>query len=325
MFCLCAYLVIRSGRLTPIVREYFRKTNDWEFRIDSIHDNRIQVYGMTPLPLHLQEFQASLRKHRPIRLEDVEALKSRLGDQVFTQLYVPDASNADEGCHLEMGHMIYIAARGLHSLLEQGWTEFETQGVFLQPFARYRTHYAESLGLDVGFPTRPWPIGLICYDTVNPGARQYEPTSDFWLALHSVPVIVAEVDSNSDGRDRIRMLVQGASLVRLVNKLLSELKQTQDFVLMAVYFRKDGAIFIYHLFQQSGPDMNIDNNVYDTVREISNTQTDHATLLHEMYNLCSQLTDGERLQLVSNKWQQIVNSGKSLDTLYTAKYIHWSQ
>ena len=104
-----------------------------------------------------------------------------------------------------------------------------------------------------------WPWGLVCYDETDNDGRQYNPKSDFFLALYYVPVIIAEVDSGDMGVDEARMLVQGASLVRLVNKIHRELESESDhswdFVLTALYLQSNGSIIVYRLFQD-GVDAN---------------------------------------------------------------------
>lgn len=56
------------------------------------------------------------------------------------------------------------------------------------------------------------------------------------------------------------MLTQGATLVRLVNKLLAEDGQNPDFVLMTIYLKSSGTFSIYFLFQVPGETNNFVRN-----------------------------------------------------------------
>ncbi len=74
--------------------------------------------------------------------------------------------------------------------------------------------------------------------------RRWTPVSDFSVSLNTIPHIIAEVCSDEVGRkDRRRMLVQGASVVRLVNCI----RDTKEFILLAIYFLKTEAVcyFLY--------------------------------------------------------------------------------
>ena len=76
----------------------------------------------------------------------------------------------------------------------------------------------------------------------------YELISDFFLALIGVPIIIVEVYSKSQAYNQNCMLVQESSLVQLANSLLVRKGKEPNFILMAIYFNKDG--FSHHLIYQ---------------------------------------------------------------------------
>ncbi len=78
---------------------------------------------------------------------------------------------------------------------------------------------------------------------------QYEPKSDFFAQIGGLLRVIVEVKSVSNEDDRKRMLAQGASVVRLVNKMLVKNGNKPDFILMAIYFDVDATFDRYLLFQ----------------------------------------------------------------------------
>lgn len=58
-----------------------------------------------------------------------------------------------------------------------------------------------------------------------------------------------EVNSKDNGDDRVRMLLQWACLVRLVNELLDEKNMKRDFIVMAFYFDQKSEFERYFLYQ----------------------------------------------------------------------------
>lgn len=92
-----------------------------------------------------------------------------------------------------------------------------------------------------------WPIVLpVSKPDAQPISYYYTPKSDFFLSLHNIPRVIAEVRSIGPDDDCARMLLQGASLVRLVN----ELSEKRSFVLMAFYFDNCMAFDRYLLYQK---------------------------------------------------------------------------
>jgi hypothetical protein len=88
--------------------------------------------------------------------------------------------------------------------------------------------------------------GLKLPVTIGKALYQYEPKSDFFLSLHDIPRVIVEVKSNGSEDDRARMLIQGASLVRLINGLTKK----RDFVLMAFYFDESPIFTRYLIYQR---------------------------------------------------------------------------
>jgi len=72
--------------------------------------------------------------------------------------------------------------------------------------------------------------------------------SNFFLALIGISIIIVEVCSKGQAYDQNYMLVQGSSLVQLANSLLVRKGKKSYFILMAIYFNKDG--FSHHLIYQ---------------------------------------------------------------------------
>lgn len=78
------------------------------------------------------------------------------------------------------------------------------------------------------------------------------------MAISGIPQIIVEVYSKTTDDDLSRMLTQGGSLVRLVNRLAGQAEQ--KFVLMALYSR-DKILFTQYLLFQQPQDKNV--RIYD--------------------------------------------------------------
>lgn len=96
-----------------------------------------------------------------------------------------------------------------------------------------------------------WDLKFPAHVVVENKSYHYSPKSDFFLAQHCIPRVIVEVKSQGTDDDRARMLLQGASLVRLVNSLT----KTRKFVLMAVYFDRND-VFDHYLIYQMEKDAN---------------------------------------------------------------------
>lgn len=80
--------------------------------------------------------------------------------------------------------------------------------------------------------------------------ERYAPQPGFSICVHEFPRLVMELCSDPLGHtDRYRMLVYGASLVRLANHILKEEGKAQDFVLVAIYMY-DTHVELHLLYQK---------------------------------------------------------------------------
>ncbi len=78
-----------------------------------------------------------------------------------------------------------------------------------------------------------WPISVIVKSGgEEPTYRRWTPLGDFSVSYYGIPRLVVEVCSDRyEIKDRHRMFVQGASVVRLVNHML----EGKTFILPSIY------------------------------------------------------------------------------------------
>lgn len=105
-----------------------------------------------------------------------------------------------------------------------------------------------------------WPFHLIihCKDVhpIRAQYRKFKPRSDFLISESLFPRLLVEVNSTAAKvwpLDLIRMLLQGAALVRFANEFLGDFKEKRDFVLIAIFVRDAGTATRYALFQTGSP------------------------------------------------------------------------
>lgn len=103
---------------------------------------------------------------------------------------------------------------------------------------------------------------LINAPTSEDGLRTYEPKSDFLLSKAGLPRLLVEVASKPAvgssldwptpvfPDDLVRMLLQGAAIVRFANNHVDEFKQGKNFVLVVAYIYKTGDARRFLLFQK---------------------------------------------------------------------------
>ena len=98
----------------------------------------------------------------------------------------------------------------------------------------------------------PWPFSLLI--EVNNRLHTYRPKNDFLLLKHGLPRLAVEVNStqNQPQVDRIRLMLQGASIVRFANTNLDAYKERKDFVFVAIYIDNKGEVERYLLYQDTG-------------------------------------------------------------------------
>lgn len=105
------------------------------------------------------------------------------------------------------------------------------------------------------FSGKPWDFFLMAdlgYPKEKPREmRRYEPHSDFHFDLDGLPYVILEVCSDKlRERDKTRMLVQAACLVRLGNSFSLE-ADACPFVVMAIYVGADLQATRYFLYQSN--------------------------------------------------------------------------
>lgn len=83
----------------------------------------------------------------------------------------------------------------------------------------------------------------------------FTPQSDFFLSFHLIVCFIAGVESTVSDKDEARMILQGASIVRMVNRQLSKAGHKQDFILMALYLNNSSHLTRYLLYQNQNHDV----------------------------------------------------------------------
>jgi hypothetical protein len=82
--------------------------------------------------------------------------------------------------------------------------------------------------------------------------RKYRPYSHFLISKASIPRLLIQVNSTETEccpEEEVRMLLQGAAVVRFANTFLEDYNQHQTFVLVAIYLKTDGTASHYTLFE----------------------------------------------------------------------------
>jgi hypothetical protein len=98
-----------------------------------------------------------------------------------------------------------------------------------------------------------WPFRLIVKVPDDSAYYTYQPKSDLLVLKSLLPRLLVEAHSTTSDhtpQDRYRMLLQGASIVRLANKVLRAFSQNKDFVLVAIYVGDDAKADRHVLFQE---------------------------------------------------------------------------
>jgi len=105
-----------------------------------------------------------------------------------------------------------------------------------------------------------WPFYLITKcRAVRPLSAQYrklKPRSDFIVLKSGLPRLLVEVNSTTVRDwppDHVRVLLQGAAIVRFANTFLDEFKEKRDFVLIAIFIRDAGTATRHALYQRGNP------------------------------------------------------------------------
>jgi hypothetical protein len=74
----------------------------------------------------------------------------------------------------------------------------------------------------------------------------YTPRSDYLFSVNTCPLVLIENESQANGSDRIRMLLQAGLLVRVVNRVGPG---NQSFVVMCLYLRRQSTAERYFVYQ----------------------------------------------------------------------------
>ncbi len=84
------------------------------------------------------------------------------------------------------------------------------------------------------FSNRSWPVNL---RVKSQKPELYTPHSDFSIVMNEFPVLILEVESDTNRTDQRRMLLQAACLVRLGNALIKN--KDPNFFIKAIYINSD--------------------------------------------------------------------------------------
>ncbi|CAA7269083.1 unnamed protein product [Cyclocybe aegerita] len=137
-----------------------------------------------------------------------------------------------------------------------------------------------------GYAYDPWPFKLLT--KVRNEHYSYRPRSDFYFAYANLPRFLAEVQSEEDKSDRIRMFLQAAVVVRFANSRLEQYKEKRDFFVVTAYIDKKGSLE-RRVFYQDPKSSNTENTVKYTRRLWYHLtkKEDILSFLCELYNLAS--------------------------------------
>ncbi|KIY48276.1 hypothetical protein FISHEDRAFT_73840 [Fistulina hepatica ATCC 64428] len=260
---------------------------------------------------HLKKHHEDLQKKRAIHIDSKDRLTHALGD-CFKELYDSNKTDESVSCELEMLHMLLVAQGQNDKLLGKGWKAFDAHAIFFTHFARYCRVSLPKLSPSFGFGSAEWPLRLVLYDKNCP--VQYSPKNDFFATLQNIPRIMVEVQKSSFSRqDQECMLAQGASLVRLANKILAENGGQRNFILMAIYSNVGTTFDRYLLHQEAEKDQEYGEMVYCFKESFLNNRKDRARLTQQMYNLASMMReDADRFRKLRDTLDIISLSAKDL-------------
>src|SRR5712672_804192 len=86
----------------------------------------------------------------------------------------------------------------------------------------------------------------------NDRLRKYHSHSDFLISKFNLPRMLVRVDSTPRRQwptDLIRLLLEGATIVRFANTFLEAFRHARNFILCAVFIWDNGSAIRYTLFQ----------------------------------------------------------------------------
>jgi hypothetical protein len=91
----------------------------------------------------------------------------------------------------------------------------------------------------------------------DPEVCTYQPCSDFLIQKSSLLRLAIEVNSTASDRppkDQHRLMIQGASIVKLANTSLGAYKEKKSFIFVAIYIHNTGLTDRYLLYQKRESD-----------------------------------------------------------------------
>jgi hypothetical protein len=101
---------------------------------------------------------------------------------------------------------------------------------------------------DACFSCTDWPLKLLVHVHSENKNYSYTPRSDFHLSVDGLPYLIVEVQSEQNGSDRYRMLLQAACLARLGNGLNPNKDNAFPFIVTALYIESSGRMERYLVF-----------------------------------------------------------------------------
>ncbi|KAH9176205.1 kinase-like domain-containing protein [Lactarius sanguifluus] len=134
----------------------------------------------------------------------------------------------------------------------------------------------------------PWPLPPIIQVGEEKDYHTYKPRSDFLVLKFGLPRVAVEVNSNlpcTPPVDFYRLMLQGASIVRLANNTLDAYKNKKDFTFVAIYISATGGADRYLLYQEKGS-----RTVFRKKRTFKLSEEDgRIQFALELYNLMTML------------------------------------
>jgi len=94
-------------------------------------------------------------------------------------------------------------------------------------------------------------LGLSISVENDPELYQYTPRSDFCIVVKDLPVLLLEVNSDEDGVDERRMILQASCVVRLGNAVLKD--KSSKFVVKAICVDEAHNATVHTMYQREGP------------------------------------------------------------------------
>ncbi|KZT11955.1 kinase-like protein [Laetiporus sulphureus 93-53] len=216
-----------------------------------------------------------------------------------------EPSNLTTAGLLKLGHLLHVASNEVpiwRTRNSSRFGEIDGNGILFYQFAVYLDVLLRTK-VSYKFGTESWPLTLVVSVEDDNMHYSYTPRSDFSVWTHNLPRLIVEVCSDTTHHnDRTRMLLQGASAVRLANRTLTD--KERKFVLMAIYFTEGGFAERYFLYQVK--DSSKVHYVQDFKFDMSN-KVERFQLAKQLYNFafCLKDADADKFSGVASKIEEI--------------------